>query len=99
MPEVVEVKIDQSCARTGPLKGMPHVVVAPAVNIMEDPGDVLPSPKAAEQAPQRFIERQRPRLPVLRLLEADKPMRHVDRLPGETKQFPLPHPGGRAGPQ
>ena len=69
MAEVVEVKIRQSGGLAGPVKSVPHIVVASDLGIVEDPGDILTATQAAEQAPQRFIGRDGSGLPVLGLLK------------------------------
>jgi hypothetical protein len=42
MPEVVEVEIGQASALTGPVKGVPDVIVSSPVSIVKDPRDVVP---------------------------------------------------------
>ena len=93
MAEVMEVKVGQSCAQAGGLKGMPDILPAIPYGIVKHPRHVRPGSEPAEHAPERFIEGQRTRLAVLRLLQAYKPVGHVHEIPGETEQFPFSHPG------
>ncbi len=64
MPEVMEVKVSQACARTGCLEGVPYITPPMPRCIVKDPRDIVSRSKPAEQAPQGFIERQRPCLPI-----------------------------------
>jgi hypothetical protein len=83
MPEIVEVEVGQARALAGPVKGVPNIVVASSCWIVKDPRYVWPSPQSAKERPQGFIERQRPCLSVLRLLQPDKPVHHIHGIPSE----------------
>lgn len=93
VPQVVEVKVGQVSPLAGPFKGMPDIVVAPSFSTVKDLGHILAAAESAEQAPEGFIKRQRSCRPVLGLLQADKSLGHVDRVPGEGQQLFLAHPG------
>ena len=85
MAEVVEVEVRQASALTSLLKGVPGVIVSSALCIVKHLRYVLPRSKPAEQAPQGFIEWQCPCLPILGLLQADKPVRHIHQVPREVQ--------------
>ncbi|OAI47551.1 hypothetical protein AYO43_04235 [Nitrospira sp. SCGC AG-212-E16] len=92
MAQVVKVEVGQRGQFAGPIKGVPDIVVASSLRIVKDPRHVWPGSEPAEQAPERFIERERSRRPVLGLFQADKSMRHIHGLPGEGQQLFLAHP-------
>ncbi len=85
MAEVVEVEVRQASDLASLFKGVPRVIVSSSLCIVKHPWNVVPRSKPAEQAPQGFIEGQRPCLPVLGLLQSDKPMRHIYQVPGEAQ--------------
>ena len=85
MAEVMKVEIRQACALTGSFKGVSGIIVSSSLCIVKDPWYVVPRSKPAEQAPQGFIEWQRPGLPILGLLQADKPVRHIHQVPREAQ--------------
>jgi hypothetical protein len=92
MAEIVEVEVGQACSRTGSIKGMSYVIPPMAGRIMEDPRYVVPPSKPTEQAPQGFIEWQRPCLAVLRLLQPDKSVEHIHQVPSEASSSPFRMP-------
>ena len=87
MPEVMEVEVGQAGQLTGPVKGMPDIVVAASMGIVEDPRYVLTGLESAEESPQHFIERERPCRAVIGVSQPDKPMGHVHGLPSEGQDL------------
>lgn len=83
MPEVVEVEVGQASVLTGPLKGVPYIIPPIPGHIVKHPRYVLSDSQPAEETPQSFIEWQSTCFPVLRLLESDKSMHHIDTVPRE----------------
>lgn len=67
------------------VKAMAHIVVPSSYKIMKHPWHIVPGSQGTEMPPQGFIEGHAPRLPVLRLLQSDEAMDHVNTVPGQPQ--------------